>query len=132
VPRTSPVARSTRRARRSLHPRYAALTALLVTLALVGLVSLQAMLAQSSFHTAELQGHIAELSDRYGVLRSEEAKLSAPGRVEAWALAHGMRPADVGHLVILTVPSHDARGGSADATLSRDSALVKPIVGSAG
>jgi cell division protein FtsL len=107
------------------------LTALLVTLALVGLVSLQAVLAQSSFHAAELQAHIADLSGRYGALTSEEAKLSAPGRVQSWALAHGMRPADVGNLVILTVPSRDARVETG-ATLGRDSALVKPIVGSAG
>jgi cell division protein FtsL len=126
------VARSTPRARRSVHPRFAVLSALVVTLALVGLVSLQAVLAQSSFHAAELQAHITDLSGRYGVLTSEEAKLSAPGRVQSWALAHGMRPADVGHLVIITVPSRDAHTGTSDATLGRDSALVKAIVGSAG
>jgi cell division protein FtsL len=115
-----------------LHPGFALLTAGLVTIALVGLVSLQAMLAQTSFHTAELQAQIADLSGRYGALTSDEAKLSAPGRVQSWALAHGMRPADVGHLVIVTVPARDAGAGSVEASLGRDAELVKPIVGSAG
>lgn len=129
---SAPGARSRRRTRRSLHPGFAALTAVLVTVALVSLVSLQAMLSQSSFHTAELQTRIADLSDRYAVLTGEAAKLSAPGRIESWATAHGMRRADAAHMVILTVPSRDARVTPVAARLGRDAALVKPIIGSTG
>jgi cell division protein FtsL len=125
------VARSRRRARRGLRG-FLLLVTVVVTASLVGLVSLQAILAQSSFRTAELQTRIGDLADRHGVLTSEVARLSAPGRVAAWAEAHGMRAADVGHIVIVTVPSDDASRSSGEGPGGRLASLVKPILGSAG
>jgi len=125
------VARSRRRARRGLRG-FLLLATVLVTASLVGLVSLQAILAQSSFRTAELQTQIGDLADRHGVLTSEVARLSAPGRVAAWAEAHGMRAADVGHIVIVTVPSDDASPSRSARAAGHLASVLKPILGSAG
>ncbi|MBI3647862.1 MAG: hypothetical protein HY240_03780, partial [Actinobacteria bacterium] len=105
---------------------------LLVGTLLVGIVSLQAMLAQTSFHTVQLRSEIGALADRYDVLTSEAARLSAPDRIAAWARANGMQQADPAHTVIVPVKALDGAPGSGKGGPGQDAALVKPILGSAG
>jgi hypothetical protein len=100
----------------------------------VGLVSLNAFVAQSSFRLDDLQHRVDGLSARYVVLQKQAAHLSAPGRIATWATRHGMSsPAD-GELHILTVPgrpSGQASGQSASADgpiPDAAGAALKPIV----
>jgi cell division protein FtsL len=61
---------------------------------ILGVVALNALLAQSSFRVDDLQQRIAALSQEHLELVHEQATLSAPGRIAAWARRHGMRLPD--------------------------------------
>ena len=126
----SPSRRAAARPRRRTPLAFAAFAGIVVATLLVAGVSVQVMLAQTSFHATELHTRIAELSDRYEVLAAEAAALSSPGRVAEWAEARGFVQADGAHTVILHVPTHG--GGDGVSELGRDAALVKPIVGGSG
>jgi cell division protein FtsL len=72
------------------------LSALLVSVLVVGVVSVQAFVAQTSFKIQELTDRTQALRQSYGDLRLEVARLSAPGRIANEAHRLGMRlPADV-------------------------------------
>lgn len=88
------------------------LSSLILGSMIFGLVSLNALLAQSSFRVDDLERRIAGLSQENLELTREQAKLSAPGRVAAWATRQGMRLPD--DLQILHVPSPEraARPGA--------------------
>jgi cell division protein FtsL len=95
---------------------------------ILGLVTLNALLAQSSFRVDDLQGRIEALSQENLALTHEQAALSAPGRIAAWARAHGMRlPDDIRFLHTSGVGSA-APAGSAD-TLARIERKLKQILG---
>lgn len=126
------VARSRPRARRGIHARFAVLAGGLVACLLVGVVSLQAILAQTSFHTAQLQSQMSELGNRYQSLVGESARLSSPARIEAWAATHGMRVPDAEHTVILQVPPRAGAPESGVVGPGREADLVKSILGAGG
>ena len=127
----SPSRRAAARPRTSgVHLGFAVFAGLVVAGLLIVLVSLQVMLAQTSFHATELHARIAELSDRYEVMAAQAAQLSAPGRIAEWAATHGMVQADGSHTVILHIRGRGA--GDPVSELGRDAAIVKPIVGGAG
>ena len=109
---------------------FAIFAGLVVAGMLVGLVSLQVMLSQTSFYTNELHTQIDELADRHEVLSAQAAQLSAPGRIAEWAAAGGMEQADGTRTVILHVQGRGA--GGTGSQLGREAALVKPIIGGAG
>lgn len=73
-----------------------------------GIVVLHVLLAQTSFRIDRAERAIEELSHEHLTLVREQATLSAPGRIAAWARRHGMRLPD--DIRILHAPGD----GSAD------------------
>ena len=73
-----------------------------------GIVVVNVLLAQTSFRIDEAERHLEALSDDHLELLREQATLSAPGRISAWASRHGMRLPD--DIRILHAPG----SGSAD------------------
>jgi cell division protein FtsL len=59
-----------------------------------GIVVVNVLLAQTSFHIGEAERRLEELSEDNLELAREQATLSAPGRISAWASRHGMRLPD--------------------------------------
>jgi cell division protein FtsL len=71
---------------------------LIVGSLVVGIVSFQALVSQTSFRMRELSQHATELQQEHDRLELEIAELSAPGRVQKAARGLGMvaqKPADV-------------------------------------
>jgi cell division protein FtsL len=59
-----------------------------------GIVVVNVLLAQTSFRIGEAERRLEELSEDNLELVREQATLSAPGRISAWASRHGMRLPD--------------------------------------
>jgi cell division protein FtsL len=59
-----------------------------------GIVVVNVLLAQTSFRISTAEQRLEELSQEHLELVSEQASLSAPGRIAAWASRHGMRLPD--------------------------------------
>ena len=59
-----------------------------------GIVVVNVLLAQTSFRIEEAERHLELLSEEHLELVREQATLSAPGRISAWASRHGMRLPD--------------------------------------
>jgi cell division protein FtsL len=59
-----------------------------------GIVVVNVLLAQTSFRIGEAERRLEELSEDHLELVREQASLSAPGRISAWASRHGMRLPD--------------------------------------
>jgi hypothetical protein len=59
-----------------------------------GIVVVNVLLAQTSFRIGVAERHLEELSEDHLELVREQATLSAPGRISAWASRHGMRLPD--------------------------------------
>jgi len=59
-----------------------------------GIVVVNVLLAQTSFRITSAEQRLEELSQEHLELASEQASLSAPGRIAAWASRHGMRLPD--------------------------------------
>ena len=83
-------------ARRGVAPHlgFALLAGTLVGCMVFGIVVLHVLLAQTSFRIDRAERAIEELSDEHLTLVREQATLSAPGRIAAWARRHGMRLPD--------------------------------------
>lgn len=92
-----------------------------------GIVVVNVLLAQASFRITEAERHLVELSEEHLELAREQASLSAPGRISAWASRHGMRlPDDIRIL-------HASGTGSADpAGADTSSQSTEPPSGSKG
>jgi len=97
-----------RRARRGPPLRFWVFTAVAVTGMVVGLVSLSAMLVQTSFRVGTLQQQIVTLTDAHEVLAQQVAELSSPPRVQAWARRKGMVVPE--RVVVLRVPPTPGAG----------------------
>ena len=67
-----------------------------------GIVVVNVLLAQTSFRIGEAERYLEELAEDHLELVREQASLSAPGRISAWASRHGMRLPD--DIRILHVP----------------------------
>jgi cell division protein FtsL len=59
-----------------------------------GIVVVNVLLAQASFRITSAEQRLEELSREHLELVSEQASLSAPGRIATWASRHGMRLPD--------------------------------------
>ena len=59
-----------------------------------GIVVVNVLLAQTSFRIEEAERQLERLSEEHLELVREQATLSAPGRISAWASRHGMRLPD--------------------------------------
>jgi hypothetical protein len=81
---------------RARHSRsgFVILSSVLVGSMALGLVALNAMLAQSSFRVDHLEQRVGVLAQQNLELTRQHAALSAPGRIAAWARSHGMRLPD--------------------------------------
>jgi cell division protein FtsL len=90
----------------------------------VGLVALNAFLAQTSFRIDDLDAKLGDLTDRNAVLTRQVADRSAPGRIADWAARHGMRLPDDIH--ILLVPGRSLRSDPAGARNLSDPAEATP------
>jgi len=93
------------------HLGFALLAGVLVGSMVFGIVILNALLAQTSFRIDQAERRVEELSQEHLSLVREQATLSAPGRIAAWASRHGMRlPDDIRILHAPGVGSADPAG----------------------
>jgi cell division protein FtsL len=94
-----------RRARRG-SPAFWVLAAGVITASVVGIVSISALLVQTSLQVDGSGGRISSLLAERDRLREQAAELSSPSRVRVWALAQGMVVPE--RVVILRVPATGA------------------------
>ncbi|HEX5951475.1 MAG TPA: hypothetical protein VFZ96_10785 [Actinomycetota bacterium] len=85
---------STTRRRRKHHVGFAIFATAVLGSMVLGIVSLNALLAQQSFRIDEAERRIETLQTEHLDLVHEQARLSAPGRIAAWARRNGMRLPD--------------------------------------
>lgn len=75
--------------------RYAAILSVVAALGVFGVVSLNALAAESAFEARTLEREVRDLSRRYDELTAEVASLEAPDRVARIAVAElGMVPVE--------------------------------------
>ncbi len=120
--------RSTLVARRSGTVGFLILSTVVVGSMVLGVVALNALLAQSSFRVDDLEQRMAALSQEHLELVHEQATLSAPGRIAAWARRHGMRLPDDIRFLHVPPAGRTAPAGAADA-LDRLQRTVSNMVG---
>ena len=77
---------------------------------------MNALLANASFRVDDLSNRIDELESQHLVLVSEQAELSAPGRIHDWARRNGMRLPDDIRLLHAPDASTKDPAGVADAS----------------
>ena len=109
--------RTSARHRRRHHLGFALLAGILIGSMLFGIVVLNALLAQTSFRIDQAERQIEELSQEHISLVREQATLSAPGRIAAWASRHGMRLPD--DIRILHAPGTGSADPAGAGTSSR-------------
>ncbi|HET7870178.1 MAG TPA: hypothetical protein VFM85_07665 [Actinomycetota bacterium] len=80
----------------------------------LGLVALNALLAQSSFRVDDLEDRVGVLTQENMELTRQQAALSAPGRIAAWARSHGMRLPDEIRFLHVPAARTAAPAGAAD------------------
>ena len=90
------------------------LSSVLVGSMVLGLVALNALLAQSSFRVDDLEARVGVLTQENLELTRQQAALSAPGRIAAWARSHGMRLPDEIRFLHVPAARSAAPAGSAD------------------
>jgi cell division protein FtsL len=132
APRAADAAPAARRKRH--HLGFVLFAAVVVGLLVLGLVTLNAFVAQSSFRIDHLQARVDEQSQRYLALERLAAHLSAPGRIAAWAGRHEMRTPDEISVLHVSGPRDPVQGGApagSDA-LAADRVSLRPIVEGSG
>ena len=97
-----------------------------VGLLVLGVVTVQAILSQTSFRMRQLEGRGIRLRQDYGHLKLEVARLSAPGRIAQEARRLGLRlPDQVRTLPVDGLPAE----GEAPASGSNPSFALKGVLG---
>lgn len=91
-PSATPAPRTRHRKRH--HLGFAIFATVVLGSMVLGIVSLNALLAQQSFRIDEAERRIDTLETERLDLVHEQATLSAPGRIAAWARRNGMRLPD--------------------------------------
>ena len=116
VPRRAPVPARSGAGRaakdRTHHVGFALFAGALVGSMVFGIVVLNVLLAQQSFRIDAAERRLEALAVEHLELVEEQATLSAPGRIAAWASRHGMRLPD--DIRILRAPSGPADPSGAD------------------
>jgi cell division protein FtsB len=102
--RPSSVPRSRVRSRRRLHVGFLVFTGVVVTVLIVGVVALNAFLAQAAFQIRSAETRLEELRRDQLQLTDEAARQSSPVLVAAWARQHDMVTPAPGEVHILRVP----------------------------
>ncbi|MFL5737203.1 MAG: hypothetical protein ACJ76P_07675 [Actinomycetota bacterium] len=105
-PTNTPRKPAQRRRARRLRLRFAVVIAAVVVPLIVGLVSLNAVLAQTSFTVDSLTTRVSTLQQKGEELRKDVAVRSAPGRVYRWALKQHMITPDPHDVHVLHPPAH--------------------------
>ena len=105
------------RKRKMHHLGFSVLATILVAPMLLGIVSMNALLAQTSFRIDEAERRVEELSTENLSLLHEQARLSAPGRIAAWASRNGMRLPDDIRSLHASGGAPAAPAGAADTSL---------------
>jgi cell division protein FtsL len=121
--------------RKRHHLGFVLFAAVVVGLLVLGLVTLNAFVAQSSFRIDHLQARVDEQSQRYLALERQTAHLSAPGRIAAWAGRHEMQTPDEVSVLHVSGPRDPGRGGApADGpgALAAGRVSLRPIVEGSG
>jgi cell division protein FtsL len=110
LPRPTPhPTRTVPAARRAHHIGFFVLASLVIGSIVLGIVSLNVLVAQTSFRIDTAEQRVAELSRERVDLQRRQATLSAPGRIADWAARHGMRlPDDIRSLHAPSDPSAPA------------------------
>jgi hypothetical protein len=109
APRASTPPQGRRRPRRGHCTAFWLLAAALVSAMVIGLVAVNALSVQTTYHMHQYQQEVSDLAAQQIELTDRIAALSAPGRVAAWALANGMQVPGPGDTVVLRVPGVVAR-----------------------
>ena len=90
---------------------FVVLASVLIGGVVFGIVILNVLLAQASFRTTEAEHRLEALSQEHRALVREQATLSAPGRIAAWAARHNMRlPDDIQILHVTSGVATDPAG----------------------
>lgn len=89
-------------------------SSVLVGSMVLGFVALNALLAQSSFRVDDLEQRVGVLTQENLELTRQQAALSAPGRIAAWARSHGMRLPDEIRFLHVPAARTAAPAGAAD------------------
>lgn len=110
APRPSTGVNRTRRSRSG----FLIFSSVLVGSMVLGLVALNALLAQSSFRVDDLEQRVGVLTQANLELTRQQAALSAPGRIAAWARSHGMRLPDEIRFLHVPTARTAAPAGAAD------------------
>ena len=95
------------RSRRRPHPGFSAFAGIVVTAVIVGVVALNALLAQTAFQMRTAQARLDDLRREQIGLTDEAARLSSPVLVARWARRHEMVTPAPGAVHILRVPGTD-------------------------
>ena len=95
---------STRGARKPSSLAFVVLTATVAAVMVLGLVALQALLAQASFKIDDLQSRVQSATQASQELTSEAARLASPGRIAGEAQKLGMTLPSNG-IQVLRVPN---------------------------
>jgi hypothetical protein len=103
-PSSNPARRTRARSRRGVHVGFLIFTGIVVTVLIVGVVALNAFLAQAAFQMRSADGRLDELRRDQLHLTDEAARLSSPVLVAAWARQHDMVTPAPGEIYILRVP----------------------------
>ena len=93
-----------RHPRRGVHARYLVFTGVVVSALIVGVVALNALLAQAAFGTRAAQARLDVLRSEQVRLIEEAARSSSPVVVATWARRHGMVTPGPGEVHVLRVP----------------------------
>ena len=94
APAGRPVAARGPRSKRRRSRGFVFLASTILGSMVFGIVVVNVLLAQTSFRIDEAERHLERLSEEHLELAREQATLSAPGRISAWASRHGMRLPD--------------------------------------
>lgn len=99
-----------RAARRGSHLAFWLFSAIVVTLMVLAVVSINTMSVQTTYRMQTVSQDVVHLSAKQVVLNDEVASLSAPARIAEWAQLHQMVTPAVEDTIMLSVPGVDPRG----------------------
>jgi len=122
------VVKPARRPRRSRAPLLI-LSGMMIAGLLVGIVTLQALVSQTSFRMQDLQARTHTLQLQYGQLKAQTASLSAPARIAAAARRQGMVLPDASQVQTLRVPGLTPAASKSARAVVPPSAALKPVIG---
>jgi hypothetical protein len=106
------------------------LSAVLVGALVVGIVTLQALVSQTSFRMQDLQARTRALQQGYGERTLVVARLSAPDRIAAAARRAGFVLPDPSHIYTLHVAGpRDAGTGAQEEGSAPGSSALKAFLG---